>query len=377
MQDKPQREPHEQPGDASDDTPAQRESGEKQARPLGVGARLRAHPYIAAATGVLIVAAAIGIGLWWLHARHYESTDDAFIDARQFAISPKVAGYISKVAVTDNEQVEEGQLLIQIDDRDYQIALQQAEAQLEQAQAAVRNASAQIEAQEAQATALQDQLHQAEAALTFATQENTRAETLLKGGNATLQHAQQLQSQLQQAQATANAARSNTNAALKQVSGLKAQKASALANVDAAGTQVAQARLNLDHTRLTAAQKGRVVHLTAAKGQYVQPGQNLSMFVPYPIWVTANFKETQIAAIRPGQAVSIEIDAFAKRNLHGRVVSIQSGSGTAFSLLPAENATGNYVKVVQRVPVKIAIDDIPADLPLGPGMSVVPTVTVR
>ena len=377
MQDKPQREPHEQPGDASDSKLAAHGSGEKQAQRPGVWARLRSHLFITTAILVLIVAAAIGGGLWWQDAQHYESTDDAFIDARQFAISPKVAGYISNVAVTDNEQVEEGQLLIQIDDRDYQIALQQAEAQLEQAQAAVRNADAQIEAQEAQATALQDQLRQAEAALTFATQENTRAQTLLKGGNATLQHAQQLKSQLQQAQATANAARSNMIAALKQVAGLKAQKMSARANVDAANAQVAQARLNLDHTRLTAAQKGRVVHLTAAKGQYVQPGQSLSMFVPYPIWVTANFKETQIAAIRPGQSVSIEIDAFTKRNLHGRVVSIQSGSGTAFSLLPAENATGNFVKVVQRVPVKIAIDDIPADLPLGPGMSVVPTVTVR
>jgi membrane fusion protein (multidrug efflux system) len=149
MQDKPQREPHEQPGDAADNTPAQRESGENRAQRLGLWARLRSHPYIATATLVVIVAAAIGIGLWWLRAQHYETTDDAFIDARQFAISSKVAGYISKVAVTDNEQVEEGQLLIQIDDRDYKIALQQAEAQLEQAQAAVRNADAQIEAQQA------------------------------------------------------------------------------------------------------------------------------------------------------------------------------------------------------------------------------------
>jgi membrane fusion protein (multidrug efflux system) len=127
---------------------------------------------------------------------------------------------------------------------------------------------------------------------------------------------------------------------------------------------------------VTAAQAGRVVNLSAAVGQFAQAGTDLAMFVPDEIWVTANFKETQLAAMRPGQPATVQIDAYPDRAIRGHVASVQPGSGTAFSLLPAENATGNYVKIVQRVPVKIITDDPPADVALGPGMSVVPTVRV-
>jgi membrane fusion protein (multidrug efflux system) len=128
---------------------------------------------------------------------------------------------------------------------------------------------------------------------------------------------------------------------------------------------------------VTAAQAGRVVNLTAAAGQFAQPGTNLTMFVPDEIWVTANFKETQLDAMRPGQPVTLEIDAYPERAIRGHVASVQPGSGTAFSLLPAQNATGNYVKIVQRVPVKLVMDNPPADVALGPGMSVVPTVRIN
>jgi membrane fusion protein (multidrug efflux system) len=127
---------------------------------------------------------------------------------------------------------------------------------------------------------------------------------------------------------------------------------------------------------VTAAQPGRVVNLTAAVGQFVQPGTNLTMFVPDQIWVTANFKEIQLDHMRPGDPVTLAIDAYPERRIHGHVESVQPGSGTAFSLLPAQNATGNYVKIVQRVPVKIVMDDPPTDVALGPGMSVVPTVRI-
>ena len=140
---------------------------------------------------------------------------------------------------------------------------------------------------------------------------------------------------------------------------------------------MAQAKLNLDYTTVTTAQPGRVVRLTGAVGQFAQAGQALSMFVPDDIWVTANFKETQITDMRPGQPVDVEIDAYPDRKITGTVASVQPGSGTAFSLLPAENATGNYVKVVQRVPVKITVDDWPKDVAIGPGLSIVPTVRVR
>jgi membrane fusion protein, multidrug efflux system len=142
------------------------------------------------------------------------------------------------------------------------------------------------------------------------------------------------------------------------------------ANVDTA-------QLNLSHTVVIAAQPGRVVSLGAAVGQYAQPGTNLTMFVPDQSWITANFKETQLDAMRPGQPVTITIDAYPDRTIRGHVASVQPGSGTAFSLLPAENATGNWVKVVQRVPVKIVMDNPPADVALGPGMSVETTVRVN
>jgi membrane fusion protein (multidrug efflux system) len=155
-----------------------------------------------------------------------------------------------------------------------------------------------------------------------------------------------------------------------------AQRVSALAQVDAAKAQVNTAQINLDRTTISAAQAGRIANLTAALGAYAQPGQAVMTLVPNEVWVTANFKETELGKMKPGDPVDISIDAYPGRTFEGHVDSIQAGSGTAFSLLPAQNATGNYVKIVQRVPIKIVFDSIP-DVYLGPGMSVVPTVKVR
>ncbi len=159
-------------------------------------------------------------------------------------------------------------------------------------------------------------------------------------------------------------------AAERQTKVLEAQKQSAQA-------QLEQARLNLDYTKIVAVQPGRVVKLGSAKGAFVNAGQSLMMFVPDDIWVTANYKETQVTDMRPGQPAEIRIDAYPEHKITGKVASVQPGSGTVFSLLPAENATGNYVKVVQRVPVKIVVDQWPTDITIGPGMSVVPRVKVR
>lgn len=158
---------------------------------------------------------------------------------------------------------------------------------------------------------------------------------------------------------------------------LQTQLESAKGSLQQAQAQLDQAKLNLQYTNVTAAEAGRVVKLSAAKGTLATAGQSLMMFVPDELWVVANYKETQLADMRPGQPVEVRIDAYPSRKLVGRVASVQPGSGTAFSLLPAENATGNYVKVVQRVPVKITIDEWPADLAVGPGMSVVPWTKVR
>jgi membrane fusion protein (multidrug efflux system) len=350
---------------------------EHEQEPVHFGEIIRSHPWVTAIAVIVLIAAIVAGVVWWLNARHYESTDDAFIDARQFAVSSKVSGYIQDVKVTDNDRVTTGEPLVQIDPRDYQASLYQAKAKVSQAAAAVGNDDAQIAAQKAQVSAAEQQQREADAALVFAKQENERAQALVKTAVGTVQRAEQTKSQLEQAQATSSRAKANVEAATKQVAALEAQKVSSLANVQAAKADEALAALNLSYTNVTAAQPGRIVQLTAAKGQYVQVGQNLMMFVPNHIWVTANFKETQITDMRPGQAVSIEVDAYSDREFKGHVDSLQSGSGTAFSLLPAENATGNYVKVVQRVPVKIEIDDPPTDVTLGPGMSVVPEVKVR
>ena len=313
---------------------------------------------------------------WWLHARHYESTDDAFIDTRTVPISAQVAAAIVDVPVTDNQLVDAGAELVRLDDRDYIAQRDQAKAQVDQAQASVENLTAQIATQQAKIDQANKQVAQAQAALTFAQQESDRYQQLAAKGTGTIEQAQQYYSNLLQSQAGLAAAQANALATEKQIAVLEAQRDLVNAQLAQAHAALAQAETNLSRTVITAPVAGRVTKLTAAKGAYAAVGQTLMMFVPRDVWVTANFKETQLDLMRPGQPVDIAIDAYPDRTFKGHVDSIQSGSGTAFSLLPAENATGNYVKIVQRVPVKIVFDKQP-DVLLGPGMSVVPTVKVR
>jgi membrane fusion protein, multidrug efflux system len=281
---------------------------------------LRRHPFAVAFGLVLAIPLAAGTYLYWDNAAHFESTDDSFIAARQFAIQPKVAGYITAVPVTDNQHVAAGTVIARINDRDYRVALDQAEAQLAHDQAVLEQA-----------------------------QKNLGRFEYLASRSSIAQ--QQVDDQ------TFLVAQDKATVALDQ------------AKVDAA-------KLDLSYTTVTAAQAGRVVSLSAAIGQYAQAGTTLTMFVPDEKWVAANFKETQLDAMRPGQSVAMTIDAYPERTIRGHVASVQSGSGPAFSLLPPENATGNWVKIVQRVPVKIIVDDPPTDVALGPGMSVEASVRV-
>ena len=266
----------------------------------------------------LFAAATAGGYLYWDYSRHFQSTDDAFIAARSFSMAPKVSGYITAVPVTDNQHVAAGEVIARIDDRDYRVALDQAKAQLARDQSLLEQA-----------------------------QKNLGRYQFLVQRNAISQQQADDQGFL--------VVQNQSTVALDQ------------AKVDAA-------QLDLSHTTISAAEAGRAVSLTAAVGQFAQAGTALTIFVPDQIWVTANFKETQLDAMRPGQPVTLAIDAYPERAVRGHVASVQPGSGTAFSLLPAQNATGNYVKIVQRVPVKIVIDDPPTDIALGPGMSVLPTV---
>ncbi|RRH97462.1 HlyD family secretion protein [Mesorhizobium tamadayense] len=337
---------------------------------------IKRHPAKAGTVLLVVLLAAAGAVFWWLNARNYEWTDDAFIDARTVTVGAEIAGRITEVTVTDNQPVEAGAVLLRIDDSDYQASLKQAEASVAAAQAEIANVVAQTEAQDAKIDAARKQVAQAQAALEFAKSEDQRNRELLARGTATQQQAQQAASTLRQDQAALDTAMANAEAAKSQLAVLQAQGKSAEAKLRQARASEDQAKTTLTRTTIMAPVAGRATNITVAKGTYAQPGQVLMMFVPKDVWVKANFKETQLDLMRPGQPVDIAIDAYPEKTFHGRVDSVQAGSGTAFSLLPAENATGNFVKVVQRVPVKIVFDQ-PPDAYLGPGMSVVPTVKVR
>jgi len=353
------------------------DEGAKAAAPedAGILAKLRAHPIAVAVAGVVVFAGVIGGILWYLDSRHYTNTDDAFIDGRPISINLEVTGNIVQVPVTDNQIVKVGDLLVQIDDRDYRAAVDLAQAQMDQAQANVENFSAQVYAQESQIAQTETQVVQAQATLDFSKQQNTRYQDLVEKGAGTVQRAQQATSEFQANTAALATAQAAKTVADRQINVLKAQRKNAQAQLGQAQAQKVTADVNLTRTQLYATADGRVTRLTAAVGQLATQARGVMILVPLDVWVTANFKETQLADIRVGQPVDIAIDAFG-RSFPGHIESVQSGSGTAFSLLPAQNATGNYVKIVQRIPVKITFDKRP-DVQLGPGMSVTPTVTIR
>jgi membrane fusion protein (multidrug efflux system) len=330
--------------------------------------------------GIVIVLLLVGALLWWLHARNYEGTDDAFIDAHLVHISPQISGTVLHVYVSDNVAVRAGELLVEIDPADPMAHYEQAQAQQQQ-----------IEAQVAQA---RTQVQVSEAALERARADRTGAAAQAANAAAQLQRYRGLKQafpdavsaqELDQAEATAANLSAQQQASARQVDSAGAQVevarsavTSAQAGLATVQAQVQQAHLNLGYTQLRAPVDGTVAHDSVATGNYVQPGQQLLDVVPRSIWVTANFKETQLALMRPGQRVDLKIYAYPDVHFTGHVDSIQRGAGQAFALLPAQNATGNFVKVVQRVPVKILIDS-PNDsrYVLGPGMSVYATVQVR
>ena len=271
----------------------------------------------------VVIVGALGAAIPAIHSAFtHESTDDAFIDGHIVSISPKVSGEVIAVHITDNQPVKAGDLLVTIDPRDYQAKVDEERGKLHAAEAEARRAVADAKRYEQIYT--QDEISK---------------------------------QQLDNAQAAA---------------------ATAVANVAKERGALQQDELNLSYTKIIAPESGRITRKSVEPGAYVQAGQQLFSIVPEHVWVTANFKETQLTNMRPGQKVTIRADAYPDQKLEGHVDSIQSGTGERFSLLPPENATGNYVKVVQRVPVKIVIDSpLDPNAPLSPGMSVVPSVAVR
>jgi|ERR1044071_4875313 membrane fusion protein (multidrug efflux system) len=273
--------------------------------------------------GLVVFAALSSFGtyLGW-NAWHYESTDDAFIDGHVIPVSPKISGQVLKVFVSDNQRINSGDPLVQIDPADYKAKLDEEQAKLALAEAELKKASADV----------------------------GRYRTLINENGISHQ---------QMDQAVANEAKARAEVAKSQAS-------------------VNLAELNLGYTSINAPTSGIITRKSMEEGMYVQTGQPVLSIVPVLVWVTANFKETQLTHIAPGQPVKIRVDAYPQVELHGHVESIQSGTGERFSVMPPENATGNFVKVVQRVPVKIAIDD-PEKSPgkLAPGMSAEPVIRIR
>ena len=305
---------HKRTGSAHLDEPSNR-SGEEKKRSL-----FRRPGVIVAAAALAIAGIGYG-GIVMFHSFTHETTDDAFVDVHTVSVAPKVAGHVAVVRVDDNQLVKKGDVLVEIDPSDFQVALAQARANLAKDKATLIQANANEE----------------------------RAQDLFTKKVISTQER-------------------DTNVATSE---------SSKASVEANEAAVEQAQLNLGYAKIKAPIDGYVTKKAVTTGDYVQVGQALMSLVPPRVWVIANFKETQLRNMQPGQPVNISVDAYPNLDLRGRLDSIQAGSGAAFTLLPPENATGNYVKVVQRVPVKIVLDDQQnLQRVLGPGMSVVPTVYV-
>jgi len=310
--------------------------------------------------------------------RYLESTDDAYVKADSTIIAPKVSGYIAQVLVGDNEKVKAGQVLAKIDDRDFKAALGQARADVAAAEASVRNLDAQLELQQPIIEQSTADVTAADANLKFAQEERARYDDLMKSGSGTIQRAQQTDAALRASNAQLQHAKSGMVAAQRKVDVLTTQRAQATAQLEHARAVADQAELNLSYTEIAAPVDGTVGARSLRVGQYVQAGTQLMAVVPLDaVYVVANFKETQLTHVRAGQPVELIVDSFRNQTLHGHVDSLSPASGLEFALLPPDNATGNFTKIVQRVPVKIVLDDHSLTGLLRPGMSAVPTVDTK
>lgn len=327
----------------------------------------------------LVVAVLAGV-MYWLNARQYETTDDAFIDTTIVRIAPQVAGVVDRVAVSPNQHVGPGDPLVTINPDTTSALLMQQEAGLAEGAAEARQAAAQITMSRGavvQAEA-QQRIEQQNASKAQRDWERLRAAQRLDPAAVAGGDLDAARTAFEAASQRAVAAAAATRAARAQLDATRNASGAASAQERAAQARVAQARLTVGQNRIIAPLAGHITAISVNKGSYVGPGTQMMALVPDDLWITANFKETQLAAIRPGQQVEISIDAYPGVNFTGRVASIQRGAGQAFQLFPPQNATGNFVKVVQRVPVRIVFDKLDLQrYPLGPGMSVQPRIKVR
>ena len=343
--------------------------------PVAPPAKRSKKPIVLLVLLLVVIAGAIGGFIWWLDARNYESTDDAFISADVTQVSPRVSGHVQTVYVADNQFVKAGDKILDLDAKDLQSKVNQAEA-------AVASAEASVQQAKDDAASMAANVGQAKAAELASETEAQRAHSeldrfeKLSAQAVTQQQIINYRAAAQSADANLAAARQKTVWAQAGVKSSESAIRVKEADVEQANAALHSAELQLSYATVHAPVSGHVTNKAVQPGDYLQVGQALMSLVPQEVSVTANFKETQLDLMKPGQDVEITVDAYPGNTFHGKVDSIQRGSGSAFSLLPPENATGNYVKVVQRIPVKITFQTRD-DTPMGPGMSAIPKVKVR
>ena len=333
---------------------------------------------------VVVILLAIVAFIWWFATRNEVTTDDAYTDGNAITMAPKVSGYVVQLAVNDNVYVHKGDLLVVIDKRDYQAQVDQAQAQVGLARAQLNAALVQLDIARVQYPA---QYRQAKAQTSSAEANFRQAEAAYVRQHAVDQRATSQQNidtadaQRQSASASVEQARAQQQTASlvpQQIRQTEATVEERRQQVQQAEAQLEQAQLNLSYCEVRSPSDGWITRRNVQLGTFLQAGVSLFAIVTPQVWVTANFKESQLERMRPGDKVKVEVDAYPELDLRGHIDSVQLGSGSRFSAFPAENATGNFVKIVQRVPVKIIIDDgLPRDQPLGLGLSVTPKVYLK
>ncbi|WP_218578413.1 HlyD family secretion protein [Vineibacter terrae] len=335
--------------------------------------------------GLAGAALVVGLGAawqahhWWTVGRFFESTDDAYVGGEITVVAPKVAGFIAEVVVTDNQAVRAGDLLVKLDDRDYRAALAKAKAAVARQQASLLNLDATRRLQLAVIAQARAVIDATDAEIVWTRDDQVRYRQLAATAAASVQLAQKADSAYKQAMAAGEKARASLEAAQHQLDVIDAQKQQARAALAGARAERDIARLNLSYTELRAPVDGTVGNRSARRGAFASVGAQLLSIVPAQgLWVDANYKENQLAHIRPGQPVTIAADVLPGQVFHGRVVSLAPATGARFSVLPPENATGNFTKIVQRVPVRIELEGDAAVLGrLRPGLSVTADVDGR
>ena len=312
-----------------------------------------------------------------IHSTFFQSTDDAFVEGRLVSIAPRVAAPVVKLLVDDNQEVKAGELLVELDPKDFEVALAQAEAKLAEAKAGLNIAVKNVDESSSKVNKSFEDISSAESKLDFAKKDFARYKDLYKDGIVSKQAYEKSKTALEVAEADFNASNENSIAAKHALESNKAKTEADEALIERLEAEVEQAKLNLKYTKIYAPQAGKIAARSVEKGNYVNIGQPLMNIVPNQVWVVANFKEIQLTHMKDGQPVKIKVDTYPNKRFKGHVDSIQRATGAKSSLFPPENAVGSYVKIVQRVPVKIVFDEDISNYNIVPGMSVVPKVKIR